>query len=131
MPGHDIIVVGTSAGGVDALQRLISPLPPDLPAAIFIVIHRPADSPSMLVEILQSISNLPVTHAVDGQAIAHGRIYVAPPDRHLLVEQERIRLTRGPKENRFRPAIDPLFRSAALAYGPRSNLRAPKDHSNA
>ena len=120
MPGHDIIVVGTSAGGVDALKRLVSPLPPDLPAAVFIVLHRPTDSPSLLVEILQSVSALPVAHAIDGEAIVPGRIYVAAPDRHLLIEQQRIRLTRGPKENRFRPAIDPLFRSAALAYGPRT-----------
>ena len=119
MPGHDIIVVGTSSGGVEALQRLIVRLPADLPAAVFIVLHRPTDSPSLLVEILGSISALPVAHAVDGEAIERGRIYIAPPDRHLLLEQERIRLTRGPKENRFRPAIDPLFRSAAYTYGSR------------
>src|SRR5262249_5030371 len=119
MPRHDIIVVGTSAGGVDALQRLIAPLPSDLPAALFIVLHRPIDSPGLLAEILQSASALPVAHAVDGDSIAHSHIYIAPPDRHLLIEQEHIRLTRGPKEYRFRPAIDPLFRSAAYSYGTR------------
>ena len=119
MPGHDIILVGTSSGGVDALQRLVSALPADLPAAIFIVLHRPSDGPSLLAEILQSISVLPVAHAVDDEAIELGHIYVAPPDRHLILELGRIRLTRGPKENRFRPAIDPLFRSAAYVYGPR------------
>ncbi len=119
MQGHNIVVVGASAGGVEALRRLINPLPPDLPAALFIVLHRPADSPSLLVNVLQSASALPVTHADDGEAIGLGRIYVAAPDRHLLIEGQRIRLTRGPKENRFRPAIDPLFRSAAYSHGPR------------
>ena len=119
MPGHDIIVVGTSSGGVEALQRLVAPLPPDLPAALFIVLHRSADSPNLLVEILQSVCALPVDHAVDGEVIRSGRVYVAPPDQHLLIEHEHIRLTRGPKENRFRPAIDPLFRSAAYTYGSR------------
>src|SRR5262245_36829378 len=111
MPKHDIIVVGTSSGGVDALRRLIAPLPRDLPAALFIVLHRPSESTSLRWEILQSASVLPVARAVDGDPIVHSHIYIAPPDRHLLIEQERIRLTRGPKENRFRPAIDPLFRS--------------------
>jgi two-component system chemotaxis response regulator CheB len=104
---------------VEALQRLVAPLPPDLRAVLFIVLHRSADGPNLLVEILQSVCALPVAHAVDGEMIKSGRIYVALPDRHLLIEQEHIRLTRGPKENHFRPAIDPLFRSAAYAYGSR------------
>lgn len=120
MPDHHIITIGASSGGVDALQRVIAPLPADLPAAVLIVLHRPATSPSLLPEILQHVSALPVAHAVDGEPVIPGRVYVAVPDRHLLVESERIRLTRGPKENRFRPAIDPLFRSAALTYGPRT-----------
>ena len=119
MSGHDTIVVGASSGGVEALKRLVGALPADLPAALFVVLHRPPDRPSLLAEILRSVSRLEVTDADDGEAIVPGRIYVAPPDRHLLVAQERVRLTRGPKENRFRPAIDPLFRSAAYAYGPR------------
>ena len=120
MPGHDIIVVGTSSGGVEALRRIVAALPADLPAAMLVVMHRPPDSPSLLAEILRSVSNLDVADADDGERIVPGRIYVAPPDRHLLIERERVRLTRGPKENRFRPAIDPLFRSAAYAYGPRA-----------
>jgi two-component system chemotaxis response regulator CheB len=119
MPGHDIIVIGTSSGGVNALKQLVSDLPRDLPAAILLVMHRPPDQPSLLADILASVSRLAVANAIDGEPLVPGRIYVAPPDRHLIVEQERIRLTRGPKENRFRPAIDPLFRSAAYAYGPR------------
>lgn len=119
MPGHDIIVIGTSSGGVEALKHLTSTLPPDLPASLFIVLHRPPDRPSLLAEILRSVSMLAVADAVNGEVITPGRIYLAPPDRHLLIDQEHIRLTRGPKENRFRPAIDPLFRSAAVAYGPR------------
>jgi two-component system, chemotaxis family, protein-glutamate methylesterase/glutaminase len=119
MPGHDIIVVGASSGGVETLKQIVAALPPDLPAAMFIVLHRPAIGPNLLAEILQRVSPLAVADAVDGQAITQGHIYIGPPDRHLLIEQERIRLSRGPKENRFRPAIDPLFRSAALAYGPR------------
>jgi two-component system chemotaxis response regulator CheB len=119
MPGHDIIVVGTSSGGVEALRRLVSGLPANLPAAIFIVLHRPPDHPSLLAEILDSAGPLPVAHAVDGESIEPGRIYVAPPDRHMLIEDARIRLTSGPKENRFRPAVDPLFRSAANTYGAR------------
>ena len=116
MPGHDIIVVGTSSGGVEALRQLVTALPSDLPAALFIVLHRPPDQPSLLAEILDSVSALPVENAIDGAPIAAGRIYIAPPDRHLLLEREYIRLTSGPKENRFRPAIDPLFRSAAYTY---------------
>jgi len=119
MPGHDIIVVGTSSGGVDALRQLVSALPASLPAALFIVLHRPPDQPSLLAEILSSTSTLPLANAIDGEPIVPGRIYVAPPDRHLLIEREHIRLTTGPKENRFRPAIDPLFRSAAYTYGRR------------
>ena len=119
MPEHDIIVVGASAGGVEALGKLVSALPPDLPAAVFIVLHIPAQSPSLLPEILSRSGSLLATHPTDGEKIQPGHIYVAPPDLHLMVEQGRIRLTRGPKENRHRPAIDVLFRSAALAYGSR------------
>jgi two-component system chemotaxis response regulator CheB len=104
---------------VDALKRLVSALPADLPAALFIVLHRPPDHPSLLAEILQRVGPLDVAHAIDDESIVPGRIYVAPPDRHLLIEQGHIRLTNGPKENRFRPAIDPLFRSAASSFGPR------------
>ena len=115
----DIVVVGASAGGIEALSALLALLPADFPAAIFVVIHVSADSPGVLPTILARAGVLPVETAQEGAAILPGRVYVAPPDRHLLLEQGYIRLTRGPKENRFRPAIDPLFRSAAQAYGER------------
>jgi two-component system chemotaxis response regulator CheB len=119
MLGRDIIVVGASSGGVEALIRIVAALPPDLPAAMFIVLHRPRVGPNLLAQILQNVSPLTVADAVDGQAITKGHVYVGPPDRHLLIEQERLRLSRGPKENHSRPAIDPLFRSAAYTYGSR------------
>ncbi|MEH1809413.1 chemotaxis protein CheB [Nostoc sp.] len=116
---HNIIVVGTSAGGVEALTYLVKHLPADLNAAVIIVLHVSSHSISLLPKILNRAGNLPVSHAQDGEAIVHGWIYVAPPDHHLLVEQGYLRLTRGAKENRCRPAIDPLFRSAARTYGQR------------
>lgn len=119
MPGHDVIVVGASAGGVEALIALASSLHADLPAAIFLVLHIPAQSPSLLPDILNRAGPLHALHPVDGEAIHHGHIYIAPPDHHLLVEEGTIRVVRGPKENRHRPAIDPLFRSAARTYGTR------------
>lgn len=119
MPEHDIIVVGASAGGVEALITLTATLPSDLNAAVFIVLHIPAQSPSVLASILNRAGSLTVVSATDNAKIEYGHIYVAPSDFHLLVEREHMRIVRGPKENRHRPAIDPLFRSAATAYGPR------------
>lgn len=119
MPGHDIIVIGASAGGVEALVTLVRQFPEDLPASIFIVLHIPAQSPSLMPGILTRSGLLVATHPDDGEEIKHGHIYVAPPDQHLLIERGHIRLVHGPKENRHRPAIDPLFRSAAYIYGPR------------
>jgi two-component system chemotaxis response regulator CheB len=119
MPGHDIIVIGASAGGVEAISQLARQLPGNLPAAIFVVLHVPAHSPSMLPQILNRKGALTALHPADGEAIRNGRIYVAPPDFHLLVEPGRVRLTRGPRENGHRPAVDPLFRTAARAFGPR------------
>ena len=122
-PKRDVIVVGTSAGGLEALKGLVGQLPADLQAAVFIVWHVPADQPSLLPQILNRYSALPVAHANDGEAFEPGRIYVAPPDHHLVLEPDRlghIRVTRGPRENRFRPSVDVLFRSAARAYGPRA-----------
>lgn len=113
----EIIVVGASSGGLGAFEALISQLPPDLPAAMFIVWHISPDYPSLLPQILARFTSLPVAHAIEGEPIKKGRIYVAPPDHHLLVELGVVRLSRGPKENRFRPAIDVLFRSAARSYG--------------
>ncbi|ACC85347.1 chemotaxis protein CheB [Nostoc punctiforme] len=117
---HNIIVIGTSAGGVEALTYLVKHLPPDLKAAVIIVLHVSNHGTSVLPKILSRAGNLPASHAQDGEAIIHGRIYIAPPDYHLLVESVYLRLTRGPKENRHRPAIDTLFRSAARSYGQRA-----------
>jgi two-component system, chemotaxis family, protein-glutamate methylesterase/glutaminase len=119
MPGHDIVVVGASAGGVEALMTLARALPADLPAALFVVLHLPPDGESALPHILTRAGALPAVHPADGERIARRRIYVAPPDHHLLVERGRVRVVRGPRENRCRPAVDPLFRSAARAYGAR------------
>ncbi|MFL5802534.1 MAG: chemotaxis protein CheB [Roseiflexaceae bacterium] len=119
MSGHDIIVIGASAGGVEALSTLVGALPADLPAAIFVVMHIPAQSPSMMPDILARAGDLPAIQPTDGMAIAHGHISIAPPDHHMLLEPGRIRIVHGPRENRHRPAVDPLFRSAARSYGPR------------
>lgn len=114
-----IIVIGASSGGFAVLQRLAADLPAALPAALFVVWHMPPDGAGVLPHALAQAGALPAAHAVDGEPVAAGRVYVAPPDHHLLVERGHVRVTRGPKENRFRPAVDPLFRSAAYAYGPR------------
>lgn len=119
MATHDVIVVGASAGGVEALSRVASDLPPDLPASVLVVLHVPAQAPSSLPTILSRAGPLPASHAEDSEPLERGRIYVAPPDFHLLVERGFVRVVRGPMENRHRPAIDPLFRSAARAYGSR------------
>lgn len=120
MSGHDIIVIGASAGGIEALNRLLGTLPGSLPASLFVVLHIPAQATSSLPAILSRAGPLPAFHALDGAKIQPGQIYVAPPDHHLLIEADgTMRVSRGPKENRHRPAVDPLFRSAALAYGRR------------
>ena len=119
MPSRDIVVIGASAGGVEALIALVRELPPDLPAAIFVVLHVPPYAVSHLPAILSRSGPLSAVHARHGEVIVPGRIYVAPPDRHLLVRLGRVELYRGPRENHSRPAVDPLFRSAARAYGPR------------
>jgi two-component system, chemotaxis family, protein-glutamate methylesterase/glutaminase len=100
-------------------MELLALLPADFSAAIFVVIHSSPDSPGMLPRILAQASTLEAEYARDGASIVGGHVYVAPADHHLLLEPGRIRVTHGPKENRFRPAIDPLFRSAAYAYGPK------------
>lgn len=120
MQKRDIIVIGTSSGGIDALKELVSQLPRDLNAAVFVVLHVAPYSLGILPEILERAGPLPASNAADRERIEPGRIYVAPPDRHLILESSGlVRVTRGPRENRFRPAIDPLFRSAAHAFGPR------------
>jgi two-component system, chemotaxis family, protein-glutamate methylesterase/glutaminase len=119
MATRDTIVIGASAGGVQALYKLVSALPPNLPAAVFIVLHIPSNAPSLLPEILARDSHLIVAHAIDGERIKRGKVYVAPPDRHLLIEDSHVRLIHGPKENRHRPSSDTLFRSAARWAGSR------------
>lgn len=119
MAGRDIIVVGASAGGVEALRTLVAGLPKDFPGSLFVVMHTAPDSPGVLASILDRAGPLVARHATNRERIKPGHIYVAPPDMHLLLEPGMMRLTRGPRENRFRPAIDPLFRSAAQVYGPR------------
>jgi two-component system chemotaxis response regulator CheB len=119
MKSKDIIVIGASAGGFEALKKLVKGLPKDLNAAIFVVWHIPANSYGVLPMVLEKAGTLPAAHAVDGEEIIMGRIYVAPPDYHLIIEGNQVRTTKGPKENRFRPAVDPLFRSAARAFGAR------------
>ena len=119
--GHyrDIVVVGASAGGVQALDQLVERLPPELPAAVFVVLHLAAGGRSVLPSILARMGPLPAAVPSERQFPERGHIYVAPPDRHLLLVGEEVRLTGGPRENGHRPAIDPLFRSAARTYGPR------------
>jgi two-component system chemotaxis response regulator CheB len=118
LPGHDIIVVGASAGGVEALSVLVSQLPRNLRAAVFVVLHV-SRGRSVLPEILTRAGRLPAQHPADGDRVEYGRIYVARPDHHLTVENGVIRVVHGPTENGYRPAVDPLFRSAARTYGPR------------
>ena len=117
--GHDIVVVGASAGGVEALGEMVSQLPADLAASVFVVLHVSASGTSVLPSILERRGDLPASHAVDEEPIEQGRIYVAPPDHHVFLQPGVVRVIRGPKENGYRPAIDPLFRSAAHSFGPR------------
>jgi two-component system, chemotaxis family, protein-glutamate methylesterase/glutaminase len=119
MAGHDIIVIGASAGGVEALSQLVRGLPGDLAAAVFVVLHVPAHGTSVLPSILSRNGPLPARHPDDGEPIEHGKIYVAPPDSHLLIRRGQVRLSRGPRENGHRPSVDPLFRTAARSYGRR------------
>lgn len=119
MPRRDIIVIGASAGGVEAVAQVVAGLPADLPAAVFVVVHVSPHHRSRLPEILSRYGPLPTAHAWHGDPIVPGRIYLAPPDRHLVLAPGRMELNRAPRENRTRPAVDPLFRTAARAYGPR------------
>ncbi|HEX2675862.1 MAG TPA: chemotaxis protein CheB, partial [Polyangiales bacterium] len=119
MARHELVVVGASAGGVEALRTMIDGLDPELAAAVCVVQHVPAQASSLLPILLQRHPQLPASHAVDGEPIQPRHIYVAPPDHHLLVQGTVLRLGHGPRENNSRPAIDPLFRSAARWYGER------------
>lgn len=116
---RDLVVVGGSAGAIDALMRLLPQLPRDLPAAVLVVVHLSPFHPSRLAELLAPNSIMPVEAARRETRIQPGRVYVAVPDLHLGVNAGRLQLTRGPKEHFTRPAIDVLFRTAARAYGPR------------
>jgi two-component system chemotaxis response regulator CheB len=113
-----LIVVGASAGGVEALSDLVAALPADLPAALAVVLHVAPSGTSVLPQILNRASPLPAEAALHGEHIRPGRIYVAPPNLHLVVEDSTLALHPGPRENGHRPAIDRLFTSAAAAYGP-------------
>ncbi|MBE9216244.1 chemotaxis protein CheB [Plectonema cf. radiosum LEGE 06105] len=116
---RDIIVIGTSAGGVEALSYLVSQLPSSLNAAVMVVLHVPSHATSVLPSILNRAGKIPASHPQNNQKILTGHIYIAPPDYHLLIKSGYIKLIRGPRENNHRPAIDPLFRTAARAYGSR------------
>jgi two-component system chemotaxis response regulator CheB len=115
-----VVGIGASAGGVDALTRLVRNLPAQLPVAVCIVLHVPATGRSLLGAILARHTDMDVEVAEDGAPVRAGRIYVAPADRHLTVEDGLLRLDRGPKENGVRPAVDPMLRSLATAYGERA-----------
>lgn len=121
MDFEKVVVVGASAGGIEALSEVAKGLPAHLEAPVLVVMHIAPDSPGYLPEILSKRGALRAKNAEDGETLRAGRIYVAPPDRHLIVEADgHVRTPRGPRENRSRPAVDPLFRSAALAFGTRA-----------
>ncbi len=119
MANKDIVVIGASTGGIEALRRVAANLAPNFGGTVFVVWHMAAESPRVLASLISRAGPLPGIYAEDDEEFTPGKIYVAPPDQHLLLDVGRIRLTRGPKENGFRPAVDPLFRSAARVYGPR------------
>ena len=114
-----IIVIGGSAGAIDALLRLVPKLPVAVSARLFVAVHVPATAPSALPAILARAGRLRARHPDDGDETEPGVLYVAPPDHHLIVKQHSVRVVRGPRENGHRPAIDPLFRSAAASHGSR------------
>lgn len=120
MAKRDLIVIGGSTGSFGALRKILSDLPGDFPGSILVATHMPTNSSGSLADALASAGPLPVSRAVDGQPVEGGQVYTAVPNRHLLLIDGIMRLGNGPRENMARPAIDPLFRSAALAYGPRA-----------
>lgn len=119
MPKRNIIVMGGSMGSFEAFKTIAAGLPKDLDASVFIVWHMSPDVRGVLPQVLNRVGNMYASEAREGEKIESGRIYVARPDHHLLIDDSMVRVTRGPKESRFRPSIDPLFRSAAYNYGPR------------
>ncbi len=116
---HKIIVIGASTGGFEAFKTIVKDLPADINASIFIVWHMSPNVRGILPQVLNRVNTIYAAHAFDEEEIKPNRIYIAPPDHHLIIEEGRVRVSRGPKENRFRPAIDPLFRSAAYVYNNR------------
>jgi two-component system chemotaxis response regulator CheB len=116
---RDIVVIGASAGGLEAISQILREMPHDVDAAILIVLHTANRAGSFLPQIFERASRLPVRHPADGDSIERGRVYIAPPGFHMIVERDVVRVVQGPRENLNRPAVDPLFRSAAAAYGPR------------
>jgi two-component system chemotaxis response regulator CheB len=118
LPKHDVIVIGASAGGVEAISRVVAELPRDLQASVLVVLHI-SRGKSFLPEILSRAGRVRAAHPADGEALEYGRIYVAPPDHHLIVESGQVRIAHSASENGVRPALDPLFRSAARVYGGR------------
>jgi two-component system, chemotaxis family, protein-glutamate methylesterase/glutaminase len=119
VPNRDIIVIGGSSGATAPLKEILGHLPPGMPAAVFIVLHIPARGIGILSTVASAAGRLPVKQAVHGMPIEHGNVYLAAPDHHLLIADRHLVLGRGPRENMVRPAIDALFRSAAMIYGPR------------
>jgi len=117
---RNILAIGASAGGVEALRFLASEFPREFPASVLMVIHLSSQFPSMLDAILTEAGPLAASFAKDGEKLEKGRIYIGPPGRHLLVESDQLRLGAGPRENNSRPALDPLFRSAGFCCGPRA-----------
>jgi two-component system, chemotaxis family, protein-glutamate methylesterase/glutaminase len=116
----NVVAVGASAGGVEALTHFAAGIPPDLPYAVLVVLHMPVGAPSVLARILDRSGPLPAAQAVDDEPLTPGTIRVAVPNRHLLVDDHKIALSEGPTENGHRPAINPLFRSVALNFGQRA-----------
>src|SRR5437762_3249555 len=119
MPNQDIVVIGGSAGGLEALTTVLSTLPSSFDASLFVVLHTSPQSGGGLPQVLERSCLLPVAFAGDSERIEKGRVYVAPPDHHLTLADGELSVARGPRENGFRPAVDPLFRSAAKWYGNR------------
>ncbi|SRR5579883_132712 len=120
MANRDILAIGASAGGFDALRFLANKFPKDFPASVLVVIHLPSQFPSELDAILTKAGPLPASFAKDGETMKRGHVYLAPRERHLLVDGDRLQWGAGPRENNTRPAIDPLLRSAALCCGARA-----------
>jgi two-component system chemotaxis response regulator CheB len=119
MAKRDIVVIGGSAGSIEATQAILKSLPANLAASVFVIMHLSPSVRSYLAHILGRATQMQVDQANDGDRIEHGRVYVAQPDRHLLIANDHIHLTRGPKEGLHRPSINVTFRSAAMTYGPR------------